>query len=70
LPAGTELTWADVLRLAYEQNREALDERAARIVEQGWWDEDSATDPLLLPALRSRASEPAVAAWLTDFWMF
>ena len=70
LPAGSELTWADLLRLAWEQNREALDERAERIVERGWWDEDTAADPLLLPALRAHASEEGARVWLVDFWMF
>ena len=70
LPAGSELTWADVLRLAYEQNREALDERAATIVEQEWRDDTTATDPLLLPALRARKREEGAQVWLVDFWMF
>ena len=69
LPVDVELTWADVVRLAYEQNREALDERAERIVEAGW-SEDGTGDPLLLPALRARPDDPDVAPWLADFWMF
>ncbi|MBI5489337.1 MAG: radical SAM protein [Deltaproteobacteria bacterium] len=72
LPAGVELTWADVVRLVYEQNREALDERATAIVEHGWsWEGDASTpDPLLLPALRAHGDDPNVVPWLVDLWMF
>jgi radical SAM protein with 4Fe4S-binding SPASM domain len=70
LPAGSELTWADLVRLAYEQNRDVLDERAAPIVEEEWRDDSEATDPLLLPALRARKREQGARVWLADFWMF
>ncbi|MBI5502473.1 MAG: radical SAM protein [Deltaproteobacteria bacterium] len=72
LPAGVELTWADVVRLVYEQNREALDERATAIVENGWsWEDDASTpDPLLWPALRAHGNDPEVAPWIVDLWMF
>ena len=47
LPAGSELSYADVLRLAWEQNRKELDAAARG---------DSAS-PLVLPALRALEKE-------------
>jgi hypothetical protein len=49
LPAGGLLAYADVLRLAYEQNRAALDAKTAE--RWGW--------PLSLPAWRTAAGEGA-----------
>ncbi|MBI5537594.1 MAG: radical SAM protein [Deltaproteobacteria bacterium] len=68
LPAGTELTYGDVLRLAYEQNRAALDSK----VQQTSGPEAS---PLLLPALRAKIAssgdpEQRLRIRLDDLWMF
>ncbi|MBN1773714.1 MAG: radical SAM protein [Deltaproteobacteria bacterium] len=55
LPAGMMLTWADVVRLAFEQHGEALAEAGLR-----------PGNPLFLPLARERRA----AAWLADFWLF
>ena len=49
LPPGTELTYGDVLRLAYEQNREVLD-TATRDHDPRW---QAPLHPAMLPALRA-----------------
>lgn len=53
LPTGVELTYADVLRIADEQNREVLD-RLARTVRTSLWTGRRGPQPaaLALPALR------------------
>ncbi|TET37335.1 MAG: SPASM domain-containing protein [Planctomycetota bacterium] len=73
LPPGIELTYADVLRLAYEQNREEIDKWAAGAVKSRF----IFSQPLLLPALREmsrrKASEPdsaKIAVKLLNQWMF
>ena len=50
LPKNTELTYADLLRLAYEQNGESLDKLAAS---DRVWEAEDFPKPLLLPALRA-----------------
>jgi hypothetical protein len=52
LTAGEELGYADVLRLAYEQNKKEMDEAAENAVMS--YDMDT-TSPLLLPALEKMA---------------
>jgi hypothetical protein len=72
LPAGAELTYGDVLRLAHEQNRERLVKIMKKIP----------ANPLSLPVLRARMSELKTRGtagasdllevrWrLTDLWLF
>ncbi|GAF92408.1 unnamed protein product, partial [marine sediment metagenome] len=50
LPKNAELTYADLLRIAYEQNRESLDKLAAS---DRVWEAEDFPKPLLLPALRA-----------------
>jgi hypothetical protein len=54
LPPGAELTYADTLRLAYEQNEESLNKTHAGSGKH--------LSPLLLPVLRHRLSELQAAA--------
>jgi len=70
LPAGTELTHPDLLRLAYEQHRAELDAAAASQSDWG---------PLLLPALRTKEAALATSGGtalrsarrrLLDAWLF
>jgi hypothetical protein len=79
LPARAEITYADVLRLAYEQHAAVLDELAqAQVAEGRYGPLARDSQPLLLPPMRKlvRPAKPrqreAVAArwWLADFWMF
>jgi radical SAM protein with 4Fe4S-binding SPASM domain len=76
LPASAELTYADVLRLAYDQHGAALDKLARALVARG----NRAPlkghiQPLLLQPMRTLAQARGDAAraarwWLADFWMF
>ncbi len=69
LPAGTELAYGDVLRLAYEQHKAALETLAADII-RGRRERPS---PLLLPALTemSRRAHVSPARWmLIDLYLF
>ncbi len=56
LPAGCELTYADVLQLTYNQNRAGLDGALAKHLRRYGRD----ISPLLLPALRAAAGEAKV----------
>ncbi len=58
LPAGSELTWADVLRLVDEAHRGTLEQKPLESFDQG--------DPLRLPLRRERFETD----WLADFWLF
>jgi hypothetical protein len=75
LPAGSELTWADLLRLVYEQHRALLDPRARSGQTHG------PNFSLQIPALRAWLASPAGAGltaqqqralrWrLLHAWMF
>jgi len=75
LPAGSEVTWADVVRLAYEQHRAPLD-RWARS-----WPRPGANLAMQIPALRSRlgrisskgktARQHRLLTWrLVNAWMY
>lgn len=76
LPASAEITYADVLRLAYDQHKAALDELARAQVERSSSPSlKRHTQPLLLQPMRKLARERGAAAkaarwWLADFWMF
>jgi radical SAM protein with 4Fe4S-binding SPASM domain len=84
LPPGAELSYADLLRLADEQHRAALDAAAAAVADAAAAASAAVVgppvpDPLLLPALRRRAGAPApagpaaaraLAPWFADFWLF
>jgi radical SAM protein with 4Fe4S-binding SPASM domain len=76
LPAGEELCYADVLRLAYEQNGKELDEAAGQAVTSY---DPKETSPLFLPALENMAvtmtgddaSRGEMAKRLAlDLWLF
>lgn len=68
LPTGMALCWADVVRLAWEQHREALEREGGRLVAGAYPGESAAraANPLFLPLARQRGA----AAWLADFWLF
>jgi radical SAM protein with 4Fe4S-binding SPASM domain len=78
LSSGTELTYADLLALAYKQHTKLLDTAAERQLK--FWSRTGykKTNPLLAPAMRKRyttgqnkaAPAASVAYWLADFWMF
>jgi hypothetical protein len=51
LPVGSELTWADVLRLAHEQHRATLDQWARG------WPRRGSNLALQIPALRSQLAQ-------------
>ena len=74
LPGGRELTYADILRLTDEQNRETVDHMTGHYGPK-------LPMPTLLQAVRRALDEPKrdletdfrrhrAATWLADFWMF
>jgi hypothetical protein len=71
LPAGTELAYGDVLRLAHEQHKPALNKLVADIVRDG----RGRPEPLLLPALVEMSRWPGgptdLVRWLLiDLYLF
>jgi hypothetical protein len=70
LPQGVLLWWADIVRLAYEQNRERFHEAGADVVEDARpasWGEETG-NPFFLPLARAQGRRGA--GWLADFWLF
>jgi hypothetical protein len=65
-----QLTFPDLLRLAYEQNRSALDGVARPVVAGERFEREASMSPLLLPAIRGDAGTTSAALWLVDFWLF
>ncbi len=85
LPANVELTYPDLLRLAYEQNREKMSELVAKRPEaqRRFAHTDPELDIFLARGFLEEESrlkksrndqhvgqKQTVKAWLTDFWLF
>jgi len=76
-PAGTELTYPDLLRLAHEQNAELLAKHLSNQFAKNGLRLNSFANPLLLGAARERLKGESdktlirgLRLWLADFWLF